>query len=62
MGVLHCYLPAPVIKASFPFRFSCPQVASDNYNECVMFNLPCTDIFSGKLNVFRYYQTITSTS
>ena len=44
-GVLHCYLPVQMIKASFRFRFSCPQVASENYNECFMFNLPCTDIF-----------------
>ena len=33
------------IKASFRFKFSCPQVASEDYNECFMFNLPCTDIF-----------------
>ena len=46
--VLQCYLPLQLIKASFWFKFSCPQVASEDYNECFMFNLPCTDIFLKK--------------
>ena len=29
-------------------------VTSEDYNVCFMFNLPHTDIFSGKINVFHY--------
>ena len=44
-GDLQCYVPLQLIKVSFRFKFSCPQVATEYYNKCFMFNLPCTDIF-----------------
>ena len=57
------YLPLQLVKASFRFRFSCPQVVSAL---TVTMSASCSichakTFFSGKLNEFHYYHTITST-
>ena len=51
------------LRQAFGSGLHAGAVASEDYNACfiILFNLPCTDIFSGKLNVFHYYQTITFT-